>query len=267
MGFFSNLWDGAKNVVKTVFGDHTSSEVVTSTNAHTSTSQTVYEPDRVKVAELQNNRMDKAIEAQKEIMQMNQEMQFYIMEAHQKGFEHSVTLLKDMMKSLNQIAQERLTLIENGHFAVVEKIERLYLGLEKEIRDDNDAFNMEQLPKMLEMLGKFDVGSPSAKLYEKSVDKQIELNGSFFTAKLSALHDRQKIMVESAIKSKDLVLEQSAQIVLNRMNFLDKQLEHQQTMQPLTHQAQPLAHVTSQKQPQHTELDDGKTIETKVMGA
>jgi len=255
MGFFGSLWDGAKSIVKTVFGDHSSSEVTTNTNS--STSNTVYEPDRVKVAELENERMDKAIEAQKEIMQMNQEMQLYIMEAHQKGFEHSTQVLKDMMRSLNQIAQERLILIENGHFEVVEKIENLYLGLEKEIRDDNDSFNMSQLPQMLEMLSKFEVGSPQAKLYEKSIDKQIELNGTFFTQKLGALHERQKLMVASAIKSKEQVLEQSSQIVLDRMKFLDKQLEHQQNMQ----------FIPNTQQPQQISLtsNNDETIETKLI--
>ncbi len=229
MGFLGNLWDGAKSVVKTVFGDHSSSETYSSVS--TSTTQTIYEPDRVKVAELENDRMDRAIEAQKEIIQMNSEMQLLIMEAHQKGFEHSTQILKEMMQSLNQIAQERLLLIENGHFEVVEKIEKLYLGLEKEIREDNDGFNMDKLPQMLEMLSKFEVGSASARLYEKSIDKQIELNGTFFTQKLSALHERQRIMVESSIKSKEQVLEQSSQIVLDRMKFLDKQLEYQQNMQ------------------------------------
>ena len=239
MGFFSSLWDGAKSVVKTVFGDHSSTEATSNTNSNVSTSQTIYEPDKVKIAELESGKMDRAIEAQKEIIQMNNEMQLYIMEAHQKGFEHSTQILKDMMRSLNQIAQERLVLIENGHFEVVEKIEKLYLGLEKEIREDNNSFNMSQLPQMLEMLSKFEVGSASARLYEKSVDKQIELNGTFFTQKLSALHERQKLMVASAIKSKEQVLEQSAQIVLDRMKFLDKQLEHQQNMQLIPNQTEP----------------------------
>jgi hypothetical protein len=237
MGFFSSLWDGAKSVVKTVFGDHSSTEATS--NSNISNTQTIYEPDKVKVAELENGRMDKAIEAQKEIIQMNNEMQLYIMQAHQKGFEHSTKVLKDMMRSLNLIAQERLVLIENGHFEVVEKIEKLYLGLEKEIREDNNSFNMSQLPQMLEMLSKFEVGSASAKLYEKSVDKQIELNGVFFTQKLGALHERQKLMVTSAIKSKEQVLEHSSQIVLDRMKFLDKQLEYQQNMQLIPNQPEP----------------------------
>lgn len=65
--------------------------------------------------------MNKAVVAQKEIMQMNSEMQLMIMQSHEKGFEKSTEILKEMMRSLNDIAQERLILIENGHFEVVEK--------------------------------------------------------------------------------------------------------------------------------------------------
>jgi hypothetical protein len=240
MGIFSGLASlagSAISAVGSIFGGGGSS--LSHNSSSTSNTQTMYEPDKVKVAELENNRMDKAIVAQKEIMKMNSEMQLMIMEAHQKGFEKSTIILKDMMKSLNLIAQERLSLIENGHFEIVEKIEKLYIGLEQEIKDDNDGFNMEQLPKMLEMLSKFEADSPSAKLYEKSIDKQIELNGTFFTQKLGALHERQKLMVVSAIKSKEQVLEQSSQIVLDRMKFLDKQLEYQQNIQFIPNQTQP----------------------------
>ena len=259
MGFFSGLGSIVSSLasgIGSIFGGGGSS--VSHSSTSTSNTQTVYEPDKVKVAELENDRMNKAVVAQKEIMQMNSEMQLMIMEAHEKGFEKSTEILKEMMRSLNDIAQERLILIENGHFEVVEKIEKLYLGLEKEIREDNNNFNMSQLPEMLEMLSKFEVGSPSAKLYEKSVDKQIELNGTFFTQKLGALHERQKLMVASAIKSKEQVLEQSSQIVLDRMKFLDKQLDHQQNMQLIPNQAQP--------QQQINLTSDNEAVETKLIG-
>lgn len=252
MGWIGDTIDA----VRGWFGKKDSTESRSSSKSSVSTTNTVYEPDKVKVAELENARIDKAIEAQKEIIEMNQEMQLLIMEAHQKGFEHSTKILKEMMQSLNQIAQERLILIENGHFEVVEKIEHLYMNLEQEIRKDNDSFNMEQLPKMLEMLAKFEVGSASAKLYEKSVDKQIELNGTFFIQKLGALHDRQKLMVASAIKSKEQVLEQSSQIVLDRMKFLDKQLEHQQNMQLISNQPQQI---------ESNSINNSNIVETKLI--
>ena len=95
MGFLSGIWEGIKSIGKTIFGDHSSS--TTTTNTHTSSVQTIYEPDKVKVAELENARMERAVEAQKELIQMNAEMQMMIIEAQKKGFEESVNLLKEMM--------------------------------------------------------------------------------------------------------------------------------------------------------------------------
>ena len=249
---------GAIGAVKSIFGGSSKggdNSSLSHNSTTTSNIQTMHEPDKVRVAELENARMDRAVEAQKEIMQMNADIQIVIMEAHQKGFEHSTEVLKEMMLSLNNIAQERLMLIENGHFEVVEKIEKLYMGLEKEIREDNTSFNMDKLPKMLELLQQFPVESSSAELYKKSIDNEIQMNMIFFTKKLTALHERQKLMVESAIDSKKQVSEQSAQIVLERMRFLDRQLENQQNMR------------IAQSQPQKINLTatDSKDVEVKLI--
>ena len=246
MGWFGDVIDTVKGWLSIDIKSRESKTIVKNSVSNT---QTIYEPDKVKVAELENKRMEKAIEAQKEIIKMNQEMQLLIIEAHQKGFEQSVETLKEMMTTLNQIEQERLMLIENGHYEIVKKIENLYMELEKEIREDNDKFNMEQLPKMLEMLNKFEKDSQSAKLYEKSIDRQIELNAEFFMKKLNALHVRQRMMIESTIKSKELILGESSQIVIERMQFLEKQLETQKSIPILSNTKLPeLPH-------QHKELE------------
>jgi len=229
MGFFSSIGGFISDAVGTIGsilggGSSSSSNHNSSSNSNSNT-EIIYEPDRVKITQLENDRMDRAVIAQKEIMEMNHNMQLMIMEANQKGFENSSNILKELTISLNKIAQDRLTLIENGHLEVVQKIENLYMGLEKEIRDDSTSFNLDELPKMLKILDEFDKDSSSHKLYSKSIKKQRDMNMSFFAQKLSALHDRQRMMVESSIKSKDLILEQSSQIVAQRMEFLEKQLE------------------------------------------
>ena len=231
MGFFSGIGSFISSAVDTIGsifggGSSSSSNHNSSSNSNSNT-EIIYEPDKVKITQLENDRMEKAVIAQKEIMEMNHNMQLMIMEANQKGFENSSNILKELTISLNKIAQDRLILIENGHFEVVQKIENLYMRLEKEIRDDSTSFNLNELPEMLKMLDKFDKDSSSHKLYSKSIDKQIDMNMSFFAQKLSALHERQRMMVESSIKSKDLILEQSSQIVSQRMKFLEQQLQEQ----------------------------------------
>jgi len=209
MGFFSGIGSFISSAVDTIGsifggGSSSSSNHNSSSNSNSNT-EIIYEPDKVKITQLENDRMEKAVIAQKEIMEMNHNMQLMIMEANQKGFENSSNILKELTISLNKIAQDRLILIENGHFEVVQKIENLYMQLEKEIRDDNTSFNLNELPEMLKMLDKFDKDSSSYDLYSKSIKKQMNMNMSFFAQKLSALHERQRMMVESSIKSKDLI--------------------------------------------------------------
>ena len=223
MGF----WGDIVGTVKDFFG--TKNE---NTNNNNDTSvQTIYEPDRVRIEELQKENNQMMIEAQKDIIQMNGQMQSLIIQAQVKGFEYSSNILKDMLSNLNKIAQERMILIENGHFEVVERIEKLYMSLEKEIRTDNTNFNLNDLPQMMEMLEKFDKNSSSHELYKKSVDGQIQMNMEFVNKKISALHERQKMMVASSINTKELVLEQSSKIVEDRMKFLEKNLENNKNQQ------------------------------------
>ena len=68
MGIFSGLVSlagSAISAVGSIFGGGGSS--LSHNSSSTSNTQTMYEPDKVKVAELENNRMDKAIVAQKDI--------------------------------------------------------------------------------------------------------------------------------------------------------------------------------------------------------
>jgi hypothetical protein len=224
MGF----WSTVTSVVGSWFSSNTSS----STSSYSSSTETIYEPDKVKVAELEkeraeieNERVTLMADAQKEIIELNARMQGAIIEAEAKSFEHSAQVLKDLMQNMNIIAQQRLELLENGQFEVVKKIETLYLEFEKEIQKDNDNFQLEKLPKMFEILEKFPTESSSHKLYTDSIDKQINLNIDFVSRKLSDLSNRQKLLIESASETKKIVLEHSYKVVEDRMKFIENQLE------------------------------------------
>ena len=55
----------------------------------------------------------------------------------------------EMQKQLNDIAQKRLLIIEQGSAAAVQEIESMYSQLEDKIQKDNDTYNTEKLPKLL----------------------------------------------------------------------------------------------------------------------
>jgi len=232
MGFFSWVGSGLKAV-----GNFLSGSSGSYSHSSTSSSQTLYEPDRVRVAELElsrtrldNERAEMMIEGQKEIIELNAQMQGMIIQAHAKGLEHSVAVLKSLMTDMNLMAQQQLTLLENGQMEVVRQIETLYHSFEQEIQKDNDTFQLQQLPAMLEKLSQFPETSTAHQLYAGSIDKQIVLNLDFFDSKLKGVLHRQSLLIESAVASKQFILEHSAQLVSGRMAFLETQLEHQKSL-------------------------------------
>jgi len=232
MGF----WGTVGSVVSSWFGSNTSS----STSSYNSSVETIYEPDKVKIAELEkdranieNKRVSLMADAQKEIIELNARMQGAIIEAESQSFEHSAKVLKNLMHDMNLIAQQRLELLENSQFEIVRKIETLYLEFEREVQKDNDSFQLEKLPKMFDILERFPPESSSHKLYTGSIDKQINLNIEFVSKKLSDLSNRQKLLIESTNETKIRILEQSSKIVEDRMKFLDNQLESRKELATL----------------------------------
>ncbi len=204
-----------------------------SSSSHNSNSsvQTLYEPDRVKIAQLElqiaesnNERTQILLEGQKELIELNARMQGAIIEAEANSFEHSAEVLKSFMHDMNIIAQQRMELLENGHFEVVNKIERLYLDFEKEIQQDGVSY-LEKLPKMLEMLEKFPPESSAYKIYAQSIEKHSFITSEFLGNKLKALQTKQQNLIDSSIKMKEALFEHSAKIVEERMKFLESQLE------------------------------------------
>jgi hypothetical protein len=218
---------GIVNTISSIFSFSGSSSSSRSENHHSSsTTQTIYEPDKVRVAELENQRSEMLVEAQKDIIELNARMQAAVIEANVRGFEYSANILKSLMTDMNILAQQRLQLLENGHFEIVKQIECLYLDLEREIKKDNEAFQLEKLPQMFEVLSKFAEDSAAHKMYLGSIDQQIQLNISFVAEKFKGLTQRQHTLITASTETKKLVLEQSGQLVAERMKFLENQIEH-----------------------------------------
>jgi hypothetical protein len=221
---------GIVDTISSIFSFSSSSNNSRSENHNSSsTTQTVYEPDKVRVAELENQRSEMLVEAQKDIIELNARMQAAVIEANVRGFEYSANVLKSMMTDMNIIAQQRLQLLENGHFEIVKQIECLYLDLEREIKKDNLEFQIEKLPQMFDVLSKFPEDSAAHKMYLGSIDQQIQLNISFVADKFKGLTQRQHTLITASTDTKKLVLEQSGQLVADRMKFLEQQIEHKGT--------------------------------------
>ena len=188
-----------------------------------SSETTLYEPDRVRMTELENKKLDKLIEAQKDIHKMN----YYMQESRLKAQGEMAKVIQELMYEANKMAQQRLELLENGHLDILERIEKMYYTLEKEINNDNTEFNQKTLPNLLNMLEKFETGTKSYTLYYKSIESQMLTNIEFVKNKLKAVADRQKMLIESSVQTKERLFEHTTKIVEDRMKFFEQEVERQ----------------------------------------
>ena len=199
-------------------------------SSHSSNTQTIYEPDKVRVAELENQHAEILIEGQKDIIEMNARMQVAIIEAEALGLEHKAKVLKSLVSEMNIMAQQRLKLLEEGHFEVVKNLEVFYSEFKREIQNDNHTFHLEILPPVLNTLNQYSEGTTAHKMYANSIEQLIHSNAITVTDSLKGLAQRQQLLIESSIVCKEKTLENAMQLDTNGMQLLEKQIEHKETL-------------------------------------
>lgn len=206
-------------------------------------STTTYEPDKVKVAEIErdtkiklagmeNERIEIMKNARLDILEFETKSKMAIEQAKIQGFNVIAQTIVEMQNKLNEIAEKRLLIIENGSLQVIRDIENFYNELGTKIKEDNNKYTTEKLPEMLSILEKYDEGSVSHKLYMKRIEEDMSLQKQYCEKQIEAVANRQKQVIDGFLKSKERILEQTGQITAGMIETIQKQsfaLENNQT--------------------------------------
>ena len=188
----------------------------------TSTSSTVsnYDPDKVEVAKLENERVDLVKNAQLELMEVNARLEAVMIEARCKGFQAMQGSMMQMLKEVNLLAEERLVLLENGSQEQVQKVEAMYADLGKDI--ENDDFMFSKVPQMLDIANKFPEESDSRKLYMSGIDREMAKHFDFKTEQLKKLNERCHIVVASVVESKKQMQAHIDTVISKRIEHIEQ---------------------------------------------
>lgn len=222
MGFFSSVG----NFFKGLFGGGSSERTTHSYN---------YEPDKVKIAEienstkvklahLENERVDLIKQARIEILQYETQSQLALKEAQVRGFQRVAETITEMQKQLNDIAQKRLLILEKGSLSVIHDVEVMYDQLNEKINRDNDIYNTEKLPKLLDILAKYEKDSPAYALYQKRINDDTVLHMEHISLQFKTIQERQNRIVDSILADKDKLLDQANSITLEMLTHLNQQI-------------------------------------------
>ncbi len=195
---------------------------------HRSSSSTVYEPDKVKVAEIEQQTKlmmaDKELErieymknAQIDMLTFQTNSQIALEQAKAQGLSVMTEIILDMQDKLNGIAEKRLEIMKSGSLRLVKEIELLYGELGDKVQADDEKYNTQQLPQLFEILEKYEEGTTAHTLYTKRIEDDMLQHMQYVAQQINFLAQRQALLHDSFIKSKDRILEQTGQITQSIM--------------------------------------------------
>ena len=224
------LWDSvssfassAVSAVSSFLGGSSSSGGSGSYSTSPSSTITTYDPDKIEVAKLENERVDLVKNAQLELMEVNARLEAVMIEARCKGFQAMQGAMMQMLKEVNHLAEERLVLLENGSQEQIQKVESMYADLSKDM--DNDDFMFAKVPQMLELANKFPEGSDSRKLYMSGIDREMAKHFEFKTEQLKNLNTRCQIVVASVVASKEKMQHHIDTVIAKRIEHIEQVMQ------------------------------------------
>ena len=185
-----------------------------------SSTVTNYDPDKVEVAKLENERVDLVKNAQLELMEVNARLEAVMIEARCKGFQAMQGSMLQMLKEVNHLAEERLVLLENGSQEQIQKVESMYADLSKDM--ENDDFMFAKVPQMLEIANKFPEESDSRKLYMSGIDREMAKHFDFKTEQLKKLNERCHVVVASVVESKKQMQAHIDTVISKRIEHIEQ---------------------------------------------
>ena len=224
MGIFSTIG----GFIKGIFGG-------SSSGASRSTSSTVYEPDKVRIAEIEKNtkirlatmereRQELMHKAQIEFLQAHYDCEEALVQAKVKGFAATAEMIVRMQSKLTEIAETRMAIIEKGSLSIVKDIENFYDELGDKVKADNYEYNIEKLPALLAILEKYEIDSPAHKLYQKRIEEDMRVQGEYYMKQLENIAMRQQQVIDGFIKNKNNIIEQTDLITKELLASVQKQV-------------------------------------------
>ena len=224
MGLFGSIG----RAIKGLFGSNSSGSGSRST--------TTYEPDKVKIAqieaenkirlsELETERIELIKQAQIEIIQNEAEAREAAEMARAKGFTVMAQTILTLQEKLNEVAQKRLEIIEIGSNPIKQEIEQIYAEFRHKIEEDNDLYMKEKAPNLLEMLNKYPENSTAHKMYAKLIDKDMSNHMEQYNIQIKNLEERQKMVLDSFLKGKEQIIGQTEALTKTMLENLSQKAQ------------------------------------------
>lgn len=200
-----------------------------------SRSTTTYEPDKVKVAEIEadtkirlanmeTERIEIMKQARLDILEYETQCQIALEQAKAQGLGTMVQMIVTMQDKLNEVAEKRLQIIEKGSIQIIKEIEGFYEEIGDKIQADNEKYNSEKLPAMLDILNRYEAGTPQHELYFQQIQDDRKIQQQHYLKQIEAVSQRQSMVMSGFISSKEKIIEQTGQLTQGMLDSIEAQV-------------------------------------------
>lgn len=204
--------------IKSFFGFGSSSGSRSSNNYNYN-----YEPDKVKVAEIERDlklkladketeRIELMRDAQLEFIKAQTISQIAVDEARVKGMSIMADQLVALQEKMLDVAKKRIAIIEEGSMPIIKDIENFYSEVEERIEKNVDDYNTKKLPQLLNMLERYEPGTPQHEIYLAQINDDRARQNQFILQQMDQVRARQKAVLDSFLSTKEKIIEQTGQI-------------------------------------------------------
>ena len=228
MGIFSTIggW------ISGLFGGGSSSSRSSSSHNYN------YEPDKVKIAEIERDtklkladkeaeRIELMREAQLELIKAQTMSQMAIDKAHVDGMAAMANQLVVLQEKMLDVAKKRIAIIEEGSLPIIREIENFYDEVGNKISANNDEYNTKKLPQLLGILRQYEAGSPEHEIFSAQIRADMERQGKFIEQQMARVSERQNLVLQSFLSSKEKIIEQTGKITRSvAESYLKRQVEN-----------------------------------------
>lgn len=212
MSIFGSIWDSVKSIFSS-----------SSSGGSRSTSNYNYEPDKVRVAEIERNlklemadkereRIELMRDAQLELLKAQGMTQMAIDEARTKNMKAFAEQLAALQEKMLEVAKNRIVIIEEGSLPMIREIEAFYEEVGNRIQAKGDEYTTKKLPQLLHLLQKYEKDSPEYEIFASQIKDDRERQNQFIMTQLQKIQERQELVTKNFLETKDKIIEQTGRI-------------------------------------------------------
>lgn len=212
MSIFGSIWGSVKSIFSS-----------SSSGGSRSTSNYNYEPDKVRVAEIERNlklemadkereRIELMRDAQLELLKAQGMTQMAIDEARTKNMKAFAEQLAALQEKMLEVAKNRIVIIEEGSLPMIREIEAFYEEVGNRIQAKGDEYTTKKLPQLLHLLQQYEKDSPEYEIFASQIKDDRERQNQFIMTQLQKIQERQELVTKNFLETKDKIIEQTGRI-------------------------------------------------------